>query len=71
MIWLLRRLVVAPAVILLTVLVWVTLPLWLIVAAALSPVVPGRWRAARPARWVTAAREARSVTSRVRPAPRS
>ena len=41
MIWLLRRLVVAPAVILLTVLVWVTLPLWLIVAAALSPVVPG------------------------------
>ena len=32
---------------------------------------PGAWRAARPARWVTAARLARSVTSRVRPAPRS
>jgi hypothetical protein len=31
----------------------------------------GPWRAARPARWVTAARLARSVTSRVRPAPRS
>jgi 1-acyl-sn-glycerol-3-phosphate acyltransferase len=45
--WLLRRLVVAPAVIALTVLVWVTLPLWLIVAAALSPVLPGRWRALR------------------------
>ena len=32
---------------------------------------PGPCRAARPARWVTAARLARSVTSRVRPAPRS
>ena len=32
---------------------------------------PGPWRAARPARWVTAARLARSVTRRVRPAPRS
>jgi 1-acyl-sn-glycerol-3-phosphate acyltransferase len=42
-----RRLVVAPAVILLTVAVWVTLPLWLILAAALSPAVPGRWRALR------------------------
>lgn len=51
MTWALRRLVVAPAVIGLTVLVWVTLPLWLIVAAALSPVVarvlPGKWRALR------------------------
>ena len=47
MIWLLRRLVVAPAVIGLTGLIWVTLPLWLIVAAALSPVLPGRLRALR------------------------
>jgi 1-acyl-sn-glycerol-3-phosphate acyltransferase len=46
-IWALRRLVVAPAMIALAVAVWVTLPLWLIVAAALAPVVPGRWRALR------------------------
>ncbi|MFC6287001.1 1-acyl-sn-glycerol-3-phosphate acyltransferase [Nocardioides sp. GCM10027113] len=45
--WLLRRLVVAPAVILLTAFLWVTLPLWLIGAAALSPLLPGRWRAFR------------------------
>ncbi len=42
-----RRVVVAPAIVLLTVLVWVTLPLWLIAAAALSPILPGRWRALR------------------------
>jgi 1-acyl-sn-glycerol-3-phosphate acyltransferase len=42
-----RRLVVAPAIVLLTVLLWVTLPLWLIAAAALSPILPGRWRALR------------------------
>ncbi len=47
MIWAVRRLVVAPAVIALTVLLWVTFPLWLIVAAALSPLLPGRWRALR------------------------
>ena len=50
MTWALRRLVLAPAVIGLTVLVWVTLPLWLILAA-LSPVVarvlPGTWRVLR------------------------
>ncbi len=46
-VWALRRLVVAPAVISLTVLIWVTLPLWLMVAAALAPVLPGRWRALR------------------------
>ena len=45
--WLLRRFVLAPAVVALTALLWVTLPLWLIAAAALSPVVPGRWRALR------------------------
>ena len=44
---LLRRMVIAPLVVLLTVLLWVTLPLWLIVAAALSPLVPGRLRPLR------------------------
>ncbi|MGI8646289.1 MAG: 1-acyl-sn-glycerol-3-phosphate acyltransferase [Nocardioides sp.] len=44
---LLRRLVLAPAFVLLTVLFWVTAPLWLIAAAALSPLLPGRWRALR------------------------
>jgi 1-acyl-sn-glycerol-3-phosphate acyltransferase len=47
MIWLLRRCVLAPAMIGLAVLLWVTLPLWLIAAAALAPVLPGRWRALR------------------------
>jgi 1-acyl-sn-glycerol-3-phosphate acyltransferase len=46
-----RRVVVAPAVMLLAGLLWVTLPLWLIGAAALSPLLPGRWRALRLA-WV-------------------
>ena len=45
--WLLRRCVIAPAMIGLAVVLWTTLPLWLIVAAALAPVVPGRWRALR------------------------
>lgn len=47
MIRLFRRLVVAPAVVLLTVLLWITLPFWLIGAAALAPILPGRWRALR------------------------
>jgi 1-acyl-sn-glycerol-3-phosphate acyltransferase len=47
MMWVLRRFVVAPAMIALTIVLWVTLPVWLIVAAALAPVVPGRWRALR------------------------
>ena len=47
MIWLLRRVVVAPLIMLITVLLWVSLPLWLILAAAASPVLPGRWRALR------------------------
>ncbi len=47
MIWAVRRLVVAPVIILVTVLLWVTLPVWLIGAAALSPILPGRWRALR------------------------
>ena len=33
--------------ILVTVLIGVTLPLWLVAAAALSPVLPGRWRPLR------------------------
>jgi len=45
--WLVRRAVIAPAVVLLTALVWVTLPAWLIAAALLSPLLPGRWRALR------------------------
>jgi len=44
---LLRRLVIAPAVVALTGVLWVTLPLWVIGAAALSPVVPGRLRPLR------------------------
>lgn len=47
MTWVLRRFVVAPLVIALAVLVWATLPLWLIGAAALSPVVRGRLRPLR------------------------
>lgn len=47
MIWALRRLVVAPAVIGLAVLLWLTLPFWLIGAAALSPLVRGRLRPLR------------------------
>ena len=42
-----RRLVVAPAVIGLAVLLWVTLPVWLILTAMLSPLLPGRWRVLR------------------------
>lgn len=44
---LVRRLVVAPVVVVLAVLVWLTLPLWAIAGAALSPLVPGRWRLPR------------------------
>jgi 1-acyl-sn-glycerol-3-phosphate acyltransferase len=43
----LRRLVIAPLVVALTVVLWVTLPLWLIGAAALSPILPGRLRPLR------------------------
>ena len=42
-----RRLVLAPAVVLLTAAVLTTLPLLLVGAAALSPVLPGRWRPLR------------------------
>jgi 1-acyl-sn-glycerol-3-phosphate acyltransferase len=46
-IWAVRRLVIAPAMIGLAVGLWVTLPLWLIAAAALAPILPGRWRTLR------------------------
>ena len=42
-----RRLVTAPAVILVTVLIGLTFPLWLVAAAALSPILPGYWRPLR------------------------
>lgn len=42
-----RRLVLAPAVIALTVLILTTIPVWLLLAAVLSPVVPGRLRPLR------------------------
>jgi 1-acyl-sn-glycerol-3-phosphate acyltransferase len=42
-----RRVVLAPAVIGLTALLWLLLPLWVIAAAALSPLLPGRWRVLR------------------------
>ena len=42
-----RRGVVAPLVVLVAAFAWVTLPLWLVVAAAASPGLPGRWRALR------------------------
>jgi 1-acyl-sn-glycerol-3-phosphate acyltransferase len=45
--WAVRRFLVAPVVVGLTGLLWITLPLWLLAAAALSPVLPGRWRALR------------------------
>ncbi|WP_110180867.1 1-acyl-sn-glycerol-3-phosphate acyltransferase [Nocardioides solisilvae] len=45
--WLLQRCVVAPATLALAVLAWVSLPLWLVAAAALSPLLPGRWRLLR------------------------
>lgn len=43
----LRRLVLAPAVVALAAVVWATAPVWLLVAAAASPWLPGRWRPLR------------------------
>ena len=43
----LRRLITAPAVVLLALVVEATLPLWVLAAAALSPVLPGHWRPLR------------------------
>jgi 1-acyl-sn-glycerol-3-phosphate acyltransferase len=42
-----RRVVLAPAVVALTLLVLLSIPLWLLAAAAASPLLPGRWRALR------------------------
>ncbi len=47
MTWALRRFVLGPAAVLLAVVVYVSLPVWLLVGACLSPVLPGRWRALR------------------------
>ncbi|MFT3873600.1 MAG: 1-acyl-sn-glycerol-3-phosphate acyltransferase [Nocardioides sp.] len=44
---LLRRVVLAPLIIVLTALAWVTAPLWLLIAAAVSPRLPGHWRPLR------------------------
>ncbi|MGH8929949.1 MAG: 1-acyl-sn-glycerol-3-phosphate acyltransferase [Egibacteraceae bacterium] len=43
----LRRLLTIPAVLLMLVLVVSTVPLWILVAVALSPLLPGRWRPLR------------------------
>ena len=45
--WLVRRLVLAPAVIAVTVLAWVTLPFWLILTGLLAASVPGWLRPVR------------------------
>ena len=47
MIWVLRRCVIAPMVVALAGLAWFTLPIWLIGAAAISPIVPGWLRPLR------------------------
>ena len=49
--WLVRRLVIAPFVVLLALAMWLSLPLWLIGTAALSPIASGRLRPLRFA-WV-------------------
>ncbi|WP_240311754.1 lysophospholipid acyltransferase family protein [Nocardioides houyundeii] len=49
--WVLQRFVVAPLLVGVTVALWLTLPLWLIAVAALSPLLPGRLRLLRTA-WV-------------------
>jgi len=45
--WVLTRFVLGPFLVGLTALIWLTLPLTLIVAAALSPILPGRLRPLR------------------------
>ncbi|HEX6499439.1 MAG TPA: 1-acyl-sn-glycerol-3-phosphate acyltransferase [Micromonosporaceae bacterium] len=45
--WWVRRLLLAPAVVVLSVVLVVTAPLWLLVALLLAPVVPGRLRPVR------------------------
>jgi 1-acyl-sn-glycerol-3-phosphate acyltransferase len=43
----LRRVVTVAVVLGVTLLLWLLLPLWVVGAAALSPLLPGRWRALR------------------------
>ncbi len=43
----LRRVILAPAVLLLTTFLVTTIPLWLLAAAFVSPLVPGHWRPLR------------------------
>lgn len=45
--YLFRRVVIAPALIVLTVVLLTTIPFWLLAAAVLSPIVPGRLRPLR------------------------
>ncbi|MEI2810967.1 MAG: 1-acyl-sn-glycerol-3-phosphate acyltransferase [Nocardioides sp.] len=45
--WILQRMVFAPLLVLGTVMLWATMPLWILVAAAISPVLPGKWRPLR------------------------
>jgi 1-acyl-sn-glycerol-3-phosphate acyltransferase len=45
--WVLRRMVIAPVLVVGMVLLWMTLPLWLIVACAASPILSGRLRPLR------------------------
>ncbi|WP_243058331.1 1-acyl-sn-glycerol-3-phosphate acyltransferase [Nocardioides sp. SR21] len=47
MTWVLRRMVIAPLLVLVVALLWITLPLWLIAACAASPILPGRLRPLR------------------------
>lgn len=47
MIRVVRRVLIAPVVVLLAGLLWITAPFWLLAAAALSPLLPGHWRALR------------------------
>ncbi|WP_344002773.1 lysophospholipid acyltransferase family protein, partial [Nocardioides lentus] len=42
-----RRVVGPPLVLALTAVLWATLPVWLVLAALASPVLPGHWRALR------------------------
>ena len=45
--WVVRRFVLAPAVVALTALVWALLPVGIVVSALVSPLMSGRWRALR------------------------
>ena len=61
-----RRTVLAPAVVLLTVMVLATLPIWLVLAVALSPILPGGLRLLRVLWLACVATEVLSVRRSVR-----